>query len=103
MNREARKVYRQGDVLVRETEIDGSLKRELSSSEKQELVISGETGHNHSIRGHYRQSDGLTLLLLDEASQMTHPQHATLDLPSGLYEVYRTREFEESGQRFAFD
>lgn len=100
-----RKVYRQGDVIVRETFVEEAEKRELKKSDVKTLELSGETGHKHSISGHVKNgSYGRTLLLLEAPDKMTHPQHATLEIPEGVYEVYRTREYEDRvGQRLSGD
>jgi len=102
---EKRKVYRQGDVILRETFIGEPLTQELRKREVKTLEISGETGHKHSIKGHVgREVGSRTLLLLETPEKMTHPQHATLDIPEGAYEVYRTREYEDRiGQRLMGD
>ena len=100
------RTFRQGDLLIRETEIRYlDLERSLRSSKKELLEVSGESsGHKHAIEGHVKRTQGSsTLLLLDKPTSLTHPQHQALEIPAGIYEVYRVREYNPERDLSVFD
>jgi hypothetical protein len=79
-----RKLYRQGDVILREIEwlkSNPALKYLRAYGKDKVLELSGETGHVHRISG--RLEDTNTILLLEEPAEMTHPHHDALQVPRG--------------------
>lgn len=105
MRNNTARVYRQGDVLVKEIGNEDAIfyTTHMKGSKITTLEISGETGQKHRISGHVSANSSGTLLLLEESGTMTHPQHEPLNLPEGLYQVYRTREYDEERERESGD
>jgi len=101
------KVLRQGDVcLVRLQELPSLAKLNGET----ELRIEGETaGHIHlacrvkvAVAERPRLDWNLlpprqTLIVVDEPTIMTHPEHPPLEIPAGVYEVRQAREYGRSG------
>ena len=94
------RIWRQGDVIVREvSEIPSNTVR----SETDEIKISSETGHAHVLKGgrvfvgkNPRDSQLLgqqQYIILEEPSQMVHPEHAALQLSRGMYRVTTVRDY----------
>ncbi len=96
------RIWRQGDVIVREvSEIPSNTVR----SETDEIRISSETGHAHVLKGgrvfvskNLRDSQLLGqqqqhYVILEGPSQMAHPQHGALQLSRGMYRVTTVRDY----------
>jgi hypothetical protein len=94
-------IYRQGDVLLVPAEIPAAAQTKGNS--KRIVLAEGEvTGHHHVLEG-----DKLEELLLPgdvaemnqrfvnvvEEAELTHPEHATIAIPAGQYEVRQQVEF----------
>ncbi|KKM07234.1 hypothetical protein LCGC14_1735990 [marine sediment metagenome] len=95
-------IYRQGDVILEEIK---KLPKGLVLNSK-ELRIIGETGQAHimeideftplRIRGiEYPKYTEYAVVKRDTA--MVHPEHPSLDVPSGYYGIRRVRTFEPGG------
>ena len=107
-----RKIYRQGDLLVREAttkEFTRQRGAELPDENARVALARGEaTGHNHSIdarvgRLFENSRPGICYLLLDEAALLEHQEHSPISLPKGVYEVIRQREYEPHRHRYVVD
>jgi hypothetical protein len=94
------RIWRQGDVIVREvSEIPSGYVR----SKTDEIRISSETGHSHVLKGgrvfmSKSPRDPQLIgqqqyVILEETSQMVHPQHAALQLSPGMYRVTTVRDY----------
>lgn len=99
---------RQGDLLIRR--IDSAPSDLKTFTKKDKIVLSGEiSGHDHElesglvmvvtgkenqINSNNRDTDGEPYAILDlkEDTHLVHPEHNTLDLTKGVYEVVRQRE-----------
>ena len=97
---------RQGDVmLVPVDEIPAEARKQRP---RRRLVLAeGEaTGHHHVLEvdratkleelllpGDVAELEQRFVRVLDEAAVLTHQEHATLEIPPGLYEVRRQREY----------
>lgn len=90
-------MYRQGDLLF--IKIVGTPYGILQHS----LVVLGSsiTGHTHAItRGKVFVNDNITfgrlgnfyVVIPEGGADLIHPEHRTISLPSGTYEVRRQRE-----------
>lgn len=112
-------MYRQGDILfVPVAKAEGAKGVKTSSI----LVAEGEaTGHHHVL--HAQGNCGLleyTLTqdevdrrfieivaansdLAEKAASLTHQEHATIDLPAGIYEVRRQREYAPEQNSYVAD
>lgn len=86
------RLYRHGDVLIQQVErLPGGLEK-LSHR----ILAHGEvTGHCHQARGEaelYRSGGELYLRAVGPV-EIVHEEHRTIELPSGLYRVWRQREY----------
>lgn len=103
--------YRQGDVFLREVDdIPASAKR----LDGQPVVLAeGEAaGHFHQIL----DREGVVLLKSEDgenarrwlsvecaSADLVHPEHGTIRIPLGNYEVIRQREYQPDGARNVVD
>ncbi|MGA2868634.1 MAG: hypothetical protein ABSF34_05685 [Verrucomicrobiota bacterium] len=112
--------YRQGDVLIeRVAEIPvTALKQEMS---RRVILAHGEvTGHHHVLESAdptdwWKQGEipttnkkpaalaGELFLSLPQCASVTHPEHATIELPPGSYRVVRQREYSPEAIRQVHD
>jgi len=81
-------IYRQGDVIVAPRRIPKGAK--LTGNE---VRIAGETGNPHVLKGKVFSSGRRQYIVLEEPTEMTHPQHAPLSLQPGSYEVRTVRDY----------
>ncbi len=84
---------RQGDVfLVRCQRLPQGARRRLEAT----LRIPGETGHAHELNGAtLYEVDGRPFVAVDgQVATLTHEQHPTIDIPSGVWEVRASRIFD---------
>ncbi len=85
--------YQQGDVLVMKvSQIKGKKLNHL-------VLAEGElTGHQHTItKGDaelYEHEGTLFLRVISEEVELTHPEHNTLTLPKGDYQIGVVREYD---------
>lgn len=87
-------LYRHGDVLIQKVAQLPQDKKRL----KHRTLAHGElTGHSHSIREKQATmwQAGAELFLEVEADVVTviHQEHAPIELPRGIYRVWRQREY----------
>lgn len=98
-------MYRHGDVLLAPAKkVPGSAKR------LPHLVLAqGElTGHSHRLEPSTAAElyqDGATMFLNVTATpaRLVHPEHSTIELPVGLYRVWRQREYSPQAIRIIRD
>lgn len=98
------KVYRQGDVVLRE--IDNVPQSGYEDKGMATLKIGGETGKVHEIQGHlferpHRRDE--QILVLDATGLLKHEEHGTMEIPPGTYLVSRVREYAGGGTRYGMD
>lgn len=105
---------RQGDLLI--TSIDKIPEKGLVPKPNN-IVLEGEmTGHHHKItngqvlavQGRNRvasRPEDLTFAYIkaDQATQLVHPEHGSIELPAGQYEVRRQIEAVGEGFRLVAD
>lgn len=125
-------IIRQGDVLLRRVTAAPAGAKRVEPVAGRIIVAEGEaTGHHHSIALLDRpeaatgpssaeidragdiltrptgpqllEHNGRRYLVLSEAVDLTHQEHATLTLPEGTYEVVIQREYTPSGVRMVAD
>ena len=88
--------YRHGDVMLELIDqYPAGSKRKLTHAT---LAFGEITGHSHSIKQKSDVSlyDYGTFMCLDvhaESVSLVHEEHATIELPKGLYRVWRQREY----------
>ncbi len=81
-------IHRQGDVIVAPCKIPKGAKQTGS-----EIRIASETGNPHVLKGKVFSSGRQQYVVLEEPTEMTHPQHAPLSLQPGSYEVRTVRDY----------
>ncbi len=81
-------IHRQGDVIVAPCRMPKGAK--LTG---REIRIASETGNPHVLKGKVFSSGRQQYVVLDEPTEMTHPQHASLSLQPGSYEVRTVRDY----------
>lgn len=104
----ARKMYRQGDVLIIERQDSrpiprNDLKPVKSDPDGAVVLARGEvTGHNHSFRMAeaakvelFKRGMAMVLLVAAQA-KLQHEEHATIDIDAGEYDVIIQREYRPS-------
>ncbi len=83
--------FQTGDVLYKMTE----LLPENSLPLKTDLIHKGQN-HHHRISGSYelyQSNEDMYILALDTCD-LTHEEHATIQLPAGLYKKDLVREYD---------
>ena len=95
-----RKIYRQGDIIFQPI---ARLPRGAAKTGRYELIITGETGHTHTLAGVtiYQESiraGSVALAVVPEGGAMVvhdSPQpHDPVSLPAGIFRVFREREYD---------
>ena len=81
-------IYRQGDVIIAPSSIPKGAKQTGS-----EIHIASETGNPHVLKGKVFTSRSQQYVVLEEPTEMTHPQHAPRLLEAGSYEVRTVRDY----------
>jgi hypothetical protein len=84
-----RPVYRQGDVVLKR--IGASIDFVNLVKESDKLEVSGETGKAHVLEAPVYRHGSQLLVVLEKPATIEHPDHASITLPPGVYEVARTR------------
>jgi len=88
------KVFRQGDVVLKETILPTN---SIKVSEK--LKVSSETGNDHVMDVPVYEHYGQTCIMVEQETPLTHPQHETIIVAPGVYEVSHVRDALDVGQR----
>ncbi len=103
-----RRQYRQGDLLIELVDSIPIQARVIPREHDLIEVKTGEhTGHRHLIAD--AGADLLTAfeveryLRITVEARLTHPEHASIALPAGLYRVVRQREYDPMGSGPASD
>lgn len=98
-------LYRHGDLLVQDVDSIPEDVRLLSHL----VLAEGElTGHSHRIaeRGAaqlYQSTSGMYLKITEEIATLIHQEHGPIQLPRGIYRVWRQREYSPREIRFVRD
>jgi hypothetical protein len=97
-----KRIYRQGDVLVVETNtIPAGVEPVERDSGRLVLAYGEVTGHAHVVVGEAElfapadvaELEERFLRVEQEGAQLVHDEHSTIDLPPGDYVVKRQREY----------
>jgi hypothetical protein len=93
------KIYRQGDVVLRPV---SKLPKCANKAGKQ-LSISSENGNPHTMQAAVyvarRNRQMQQYVVLENEEKMMHPQHPTLVIPAGIYEVWNVHERDYAPRR----
>ena len=88
-------MWRQGDVLI-------AVHQEVPANAKLReggLLVEGEiTGHSHRVEvpstAEVRELDGqLYIKVVAKIARIVHEEHKPIELPFGLYRIWRQREY----------
>jgi hypothetical protein len=88
-------LYRHGDLLVENTAAVPAGARLANHL----VLAEGElTGHSHRIAEKgtaelYQSADGLFLRVKADRATLVHQEHGPIELPRGVYRVWRQREY----------
>lgn len=109
------KMYRQGDVLVMQID-ENEAGKELESAKTVDrdngrvVLMYGEvTGHAHAISApdahlfDIGKGEVDRILKLTSPVNLSHEEHATIELPAGVYRVLRQREWSPGEIRYVAD
>lgn len=100
--------FRQGDVALIPVEKlpEGEGKKVDRDNGRLILAYGEVTGHAHAIvddRASLVEKFGTTYLVAPEKVEVRHDEHATIDLPAGVYEVRHQREYHPEAVRNVMD
>ena len=88
------KVYRQGDVILRERKLPTK-----SIKVRDKLVIQGETGKVHEMEVPVFGYRFMEYVVLEAETPIVHPEHETIYVEPGVYLVTRVRDALEQTPR----
>ena len=100
---------RQGDVyLVKLNKMPNEKKEVVPPQGVRAILAAGEaTGHHHSVSARhaemYRLATGMIILAVKKATMLQHQEHGEIEIPKGLYQVKRQREYTPRGVREVLD
>lgn len=101
------KVFRQGDVLVRQVRTRSPLGHDLREDGRIVLAHGEVTGHAHEVvpaddvitetaapaAQFFQEPSGRRFLFVERACVLTHQEHGPIALAPGCYEITRQREY----------
>lgn len=87
--------YRHGDVMIEKV---SSLPKDAKKQQHVTLAEGELTGHSHRIEEKeaavmYRDRNVLFLEVTANVASLVHEEHATIELPKGIYRVWQQREY----------
>lgn len=98
------KIYRQGDVLMRQVADRAKTGRDVRETGRVILAHGEVTGHAHEVvtvdpvlagmgPQYFEEPDGTRFLFVDQGCVVTHQEHGPIPLGPGCYEIVRQREY----------
>lgn len=107
------KQYRQGDVMVRQIKSLPEAATEAKPDGNRVVLAYGEvTGHAHAIdvtearEFTMAEAGGIVrrfLKVFEHGANLKHEEHATIELPPGVYEIIQQREYSPKSIRNVAD
>lgn len=98
-------LYRHGDVIINQIDAlpEGAKKRGSVT-----LAYGEITGHSHRIANPHSaetfEFDGqIYLKITAPTALLIHEEHATIELPQGIYRVWQQREYTPEAVRTVYD
>jgi hypothetical protein len=90
--------YRQGDVLLIRVAKAPRLARHVKTPAGRIVLAEGETtGHAHRLEAELadllEDATGRRFVTMELPGRLVHEEHAAIDVPPGVYEVVRQREY----------
>jgi hypothetical protein len=94
-------LYRHGDVLIRRI---SNLPRGVQQHQGTTLAHGEVTGHSHRIERAnlvqlWHQGNNLFLEVTAPSATLVHEEHKPIELPQGLYRVWKQREYTPDSYR----
>ena len=92
-------MYRHGELIIKQvSEVRGNKRNNL-------ILAEGEaTGHKHEITTGeaelYEDNGTLYLKVESDIAELTHPDHDTITLPKGDYEITIQKEYTVDGDKY---
>ena len=103
----AEELLRQGDVLLKPV---AKLPEGLVESKNPILAYGEKTGHSHRVTGQIQVfRDKIESrppphrTFIQGEGQLLHEEHGTVNIPSGVYEVVRQRQYDPTANRLVND
>ena len=92
------KIYRHGDLLIREVK---GMPINLRRSETNILALGEATGHKHELIGDCDvfENHKNKFFVVNSTALLKHNEHKTIELAKGLYRVIHEREFSPTLRR----
>lgn len=95
------KLYRQGDVLIRQVSTLPEGAQDITPKDRIVLAYGEVTGHAHAIAPDeareytFAEAGNAVRRFLSVVSEATvrHEEHAAIPLPAGFYEIVQQREY----------
>ena len=86
------KQYRQGDIFIEEV---STLPKDLKKRKTNVILYGEATNHSHRLvdGSVFDGKDGAIYLQLLKKTQIVHDEHGPIDLPKGVYKVFRQVEY----------
>ena len=94
-----KEMRRQGELIIKPCE-----KAEGKKLDHLILAEGEVTGHKHEITHGkaelYEKNGTMYLKIISDEAELTHPDHKTLALPQGTYEVIKQREYQVGEEKY---
>ena len=89
-----KRIYRQGDVILEKVDIEKDYLDKYAWFETDKLEIRSENGNSHIMNNvkvyrYYRRQ----LVVVEKPTPITHPQHPTIIVSPGVYELRFVRDW----------
>lgn len=86
--------YRQGDILLEQVD---SIPNGVRRIEGKVVRLGEKTGHAHT----FAETDQIVLygtdmpewVVVEEEAELTHPEHATIPVPAGNWQIIQQKEY----------
>jgi RNase P/RNase MRP subunit p29 len=91
---------RHGDIAFIKTEVDTTGMKLISKNNSCVLAEGEATNHYHTITAVkgtcevYQDKKGMMIVKVDGRALLTHPEHKTLEFPTGIWKVDREQEYD---------
>ena len=90
------KLYRQGDVLIKQIKSVPKTAKKVENGERVVLAYGEVTGHCHQISTKEAQEfslDKQRFIKLEENAKLNHEEHSTITFPKGNYEIIQQVQY----------
>jgi hypothetical protein len=98
-------LYRHGDVLIGQVD---SVTQDAKKRGNVILAYGESTGHSHRIADPktaetFEYNGEIYLKVVAPKAQLIHEEHATIEIPEGIYRVWQQREYTPKEIRRIYD